>query len=156
MPSSQLHAFLQEQLSIGRALVQILESEAQALSLRDVEAIDRLAAEKQRLTGALAEHAQSMTQLFSKQDATGQNSVISAPSGNDPALNAIWEEARSVLAAAHDLNQANGKTVELSLNHVARTLRILTTGTDMPRSHVYSASGKVDAGINQSQRILTV
>ena len=156
MPSSQLHILLQEQLANGRALVQILESEARALSLRDVEAINRLAAEKQRLTSALVAHAQSMTRLLSKQDSTGRNSAISAPDGEDSALDAIWEETRSILARAHDLNQVNGKTVELSLNHVARTLRILTTGTDMPRDHVYSASGKVDAGINRSQRILTV
>lgn len=155
MRSSQLHTFLQEQLANGRALVQILESEAQALSVRDVDAIERLAAEKQRLTGTLVEQAQSMSLLLSKQDTDGKNPVVSAPDDSDALLGALWEETRSVLAAAHTLNQANGKTVELSLNHVARTLRILTTGTDTPRSHIYSASGKVDGGSNRSQRVVT-
>ncbi len=152
MPPSRLHALFQDQLANGRALVQLLESEAQALSLRDVDAIEGHTAEKQRLAGALAELARSVTELLPQQDPSELNSSID----NDPALKALWEETKSVLATAHALNQANGKTVGLSLNHVTRTLRVLTTGSDKPPNSVYSASGKVDAGAKRSRRVVKV
>lgn len=152
MPSSRLHTLLQDQLANGRALVQLLESEAQALSLRDIKAIEGYTAEKQRLAGALAELARSLTQLLAQPDPSGRNAAID----NDPVLKAAWEETKSVLATAHTLNQANGKTVGLSLNHVARTLRVLTTGSDKPQNPVYSASGRVDTGADRSRRVVTV
>ena len=151
MPSSRLHALFQDQLANGRTLVQLLESEAQALSLRDVEAIARHAAEKQRLAGALAGLAGSLARLLPQPDPTGRNSAIDS----DPALKALWEETQSVLATAHALNQTNGKIVELGLNHVARTLRVLTTGSEKLQNPVYSASGRVNTGIERSRRVVT-
>lgn len=152
MSASRLYALFQDQSTHAQALLQLLESEARALSLRDVEAIERHAAEKQRLAGTLAELARSVTQLLAQQDPTGRNSTIA----DDPELKAVWEETKSQLAAADTLNQANGKTVELSLNHVARTLRILTTGTDTPQPTLYSASGRMGTGDGRSRRVVTV
>jgi flagellar biosynthesis/type III secretory pathway chaperone len=144
--AQQLGALLQQQTQGAAQLLQILQSENDALVKRDVENIQRLSQQKSELSAALEQLAQQQHLLLQElglpNSAAGLNSFISSLTQNLAAqLRNKQQQLQSLLESCQRLNMVNGNIIAAN-RYSAETALAILRGQFGSNNLVYSAGGQ--------------
>lgn len=125
-----LHPWQPEaELAAWKQLVSTLIQEQVLLRDGDIETLTGLAEHKRNLVVALAPHIKARGTLLieNNQPSTdqGMETLIRASGNRQAAL--VWREIRETERMARDLNQINGRLINLRLAGVDQALNVLTS-----------------------------
>lgn len=124
----ELAADLQVELNTIKAFNEILQKEQCALIKGDIEDLDFLASEKQRLIEQLtkisAQRKHFLTYRGLKADTEGMKKLLSTE-GSYFELNKKWNELLELVAITNQLNKTNGTIISTRLQHTQRSLTAL-------------------------------
>lgn len=148
----QLEAILERQAHCSTELLQCLESERQALTAHDTDALELITRDKTRHTQALdeldARREQMVTGLDCGSGAEGMQRCLEM-FGSESHLADLWDRIIGNIRACRDNNIANGGILELGRLHVEQALAILRGSTAGPPA--YDAQGEVRSSLGQRE-----
>lgn len=139
-----------------KAVKQCIEDEKDALQNREVNKIQVLTLEKQKLLKLIEADIAERQQLLADQDLdvddAGMDALINSFSEKiAQALSKGWQQLISLHAEIQQLNQANGMIINKGLQQVDAMLSILQYNTEARTARTYNAKGR---SIAQSSRNL--
>lgn len=150
-PVSELHACLEEEIRLTGEFLAVLQDEAKVLEDGAAEAaLAETTARKNTLAEALAAAAErrnaALAALGFEADGAGLEAAAQAHSSLAAPRRQLLEAAEQ----ARNQNEANGRIIEVFLDHNQRTLEVLRrlTGT----GEIYDASGRKRAPTKGSSR----
>lgn len=121
-------ANLQAELDAIKAFNGILQKEQRTLINGDVEDLDFLASEKERLIEQLSSLNQQRNQFLSSHglltDAAGMKKLFSTDDSFSES-NKIWHELLELVTVTSQLNETNGTIINTRLQHTQRSLTAL-------------------------------
>lgn len=144
----QMGALLEQESQLCTRLLSALNAELEALKLRDTSALEHAVEDKQGCVSALELNEQALFQLLSHSgfsgDANGfQQFLDSLAASGDPCnIRNQWEILNGKIAQCRDLNQVNGRILNVSMANTQQVLNLLN-GRD-PVTSSYNHSGKAD------------
>ncbi len=148
MPSSaqQLHTIFQEQITAASQLIDALEEESNALTLRDIESIQNLSVLKNRLSLTLEELGKQQNEFLRQQQkndsADGLDAYIAEQEGRVAiVLEQQKTKLHAMLESCQTLNLVNGSIIAASKQSAETALAILR-GQLTTENLVYSAGGQ--------------
>ena len=125
---NEFAANLQAELDAIRAFNEILQKEQRTLVNGDVEDLDFLASEKERLIEQLSNLNQQRNQFLSSHglltDADGMKELFSTDDSYSES-NKIWHELLELVTVTSQLNKTNGTIINTRLQHTQRSLAAL-------------------------------
>ncbi|MFA7669920.1 MAG: flagellar protein FlgN [Burkholderiaceae bacterium] len=150
-PVAALQACLEKEIRLTGEFLAILQDEAGVLadgateaSLADTTTRKNAAADT--LVQAARERNASLDALGCEHDAPGLQSAAQS----HPVLSGLRQRLLDITAEARALNEANGRIIEVFLDHNQRTLDTLRRLTGV--GDIYDASGRTRAGNKGSGR----
>jgi flagella synthesis protein FlgN len=125
---NEFTANLQAELVAIKAFNGILQKEQRTLVNGDVEDLDFLASEKERLIEQLSSLNQQRNQFLSSHglltDADGMKKLFSTDDSYSES-NKIWHELLELVTVTSQLNETNGTIINTRLQHTQRSLTAL-------------------------------
>lgn len=125
---NEFTANLQAELVAIKAFNGILQKEQRTLVNGDVEDLDFLASEKERLIEQLSSLNQQRNQFLSSHglltDANGMKKLFSTDDSYSES-NKIWHELLELVTVTSQLNETNGTIINTRLQHTQRSLTAL-------------------------------
>lgn len=128
--SRQLCTLISEQTQSAGELFALLQKEYDALKENDVEAIENVAEQKNRIVDSIQQLGRQRQQLvqdygFSPGNASRTEFLGSFGSTTTEDLSRRWENLDIKIRECQDQNQVNGRLIEVSQQHVHRALSLL-------------------------------
>ncbi len=127
-PRKKFVTILQAELDTIKAFNRILQKEQHTLVNGDIEDLDYLASEKERLIEQLTNLNEQRNQLLSSlgllTDAEGMKKLLSTDSSPSKS-NKIWHDLLELVAVTNQLNKTNGTIINARLQHTQRSLAAL-------------------------------
>lgn len=127
-PRKKLVTILQAELDTIKAFNRVLQKEQHTLVNGDIEDLDYLASEKERLIEQLTNLNEQRNQLLSSlgllTDAEGMKKLLSTDSSPSKS-NKIWHDLLELVAVTNQLNKTNGTIINARLQHTQRSLAAL-------------------------------
>lgn len=115
------------ELNTIKAFNEILQKEQRALIMGNIEDLDFLASEKERVVGLLTsldeQRKQYLVSCGLVADADGMKKLFSNDSYSES--NKRWNELLELVAATNQLNETNGTLITTRLQHTQRSLAAL-------------------------------
>lgn len=142
------------ELGLWKQLVGTLIQEQVVLRDGNIETLTELAAHKRNLVVAIAPHIKTRGKLLidNNQPSTDQGmETLIRQSGNGQA-GLLWREIRETERMARDLNQINGRLINLRMGSVEQALNVLTGAAGGQK--LYNHGGQ--ASYNVPSRTMTV
>ncbi|MBP6019223.1 MAG: flagellar protein FlgN [Burkholderiaceae bacterium] len=141
----QLHACLNQEISLVKEFSQLLEQEAQLLiDAAPTEALTNNTAEKNRLADQIAawdeQRLTLLTELGYSPDKDGLNAAAAQHSELDATCQTLYQLADN----ARQLNDSNGQLISTFMAHNQQALDTLARLADP--GHLYDASGRSRPG----------
>ena len=141
----EFNANLQAELDAIRAFNEILQKEQRTLVSGDIEDLDFLASEKERLIEQLSNLNQQRNQFLSSHglltDADGMKKLFSIDDSYSES-NTIWHELLELVTVTSQLNDTNGTLINTRLQHTQRSLTALQSAAGNislygPKGHTF-------------------
>lgn len=144
----QLHACLNQEISLVKEFTQLLEQEAQLLlGAAPTQALSENTAEKNRLADQIAawdeQRLSLLTALGHSPDKDGLNAIAAQHSE----INATCQTLYELADGARQLNDSNGQLIKTFMTHNQQALDTLARLADP--GHLYDASGRSRPGSKQ-------
>ena len=142
---------LEEELLLLKSFIDILQREQQALTGGDIQLMLSLGDEKSRLATQLGlsserRSSQLATAGFSS-DRSGMeswlNQATTQSSSPLPSVRTWWSELLTLAAQARDLNETNGRLIDMHLQHNQQALNTLLSATN--QAMLYGPDGQAHA-----------
>ncbi len=139
-----------------KAVKLCMENEKEALKVRDIEQIQALTLEKQKLLKLIEADVSQRRELLTEQnlelDDEGMLALIGGfPEKVSASLSQGWQQLVSLHDDVKEINQANGMIINKGLQQVDAMLSILQYNTEARTARTYNAKGR---SIAQSSRDL--
>ncbi|MCY1346771.1 FlgN protein [compost metagenome] len=135
MHEMTLLQLLDEDIGAARRLLELIETEFQALGERDLARLENLLGEKQPLLAQLAQHGNQRSQIMASlqlgSDRAGLEALASR-SAEGAELLARSDELSALLEECQAANLRNGRVIRTSQTSVRSVLGILRGGGDTP------------------------
>lgn len=138
----RLHELLRTQYDCAGQLLSVLQSEAEALINRDLDLLQTLAAEKQRLTVHLDQSDADMQRLLQDHGYGNQRSNVTdciAWCDDSGQLLRGWNALMDRVARCQQQNRSNGVLLDSSRRHAQQVLSILRGSAPAP--DLYNPTG---------------
>lgn len=135
-----LQQLLAEELEHFGRFCFVLREEREALASQNTGSIESLVGEKERLYRRLSELASA------RQDILGTARPDEIRQGLqylDPNLAVTWDRLLLLVREAHELNQVNGRIIELQLHQNRQAFNLLKGAQDA--SELYTAAGQTQS-----------
>lgn len=146
-----LQTCLQEEARLMGEFLGVLRDEAQVLEDGATEAaLAETTTRKNEIADALADQANQRNTLLSELGCGTDGAGLKAAAEQYPALANIRDELLSFTEQAQTLNEANGRVIEVFLDHNQRTLDTLRRLVGV--GDIYDASGRKRSGNKGSGR----
>ncbi len=128
-PRKEFVVNLQAELDAIKAFNEILQKEQRTLVNGDIEDLDYLASEKERLIEQLTNLNEQRNQFLSTHglltDAEGMKKLFSTDENSYSEPNKIWHDLLELVAVTNRLNKTNGTIINTRLQHTQRSLTAL-------------------------------
>jgi len=148
---SDLHTCLKEEIRLMGEFLAALEDEAKVLEEGAAEAaLADTTARKNTLADTLAEQAARRNALLGALGCEPDAGGLRAAAELDPSLAGPRQQLLDTTTRAQALNEANGRIIEVFLDHNQRTLETLRRLTGV--GDIYDASGRKHSGNKGSSR----
>lgn len=119
---------LQLEQSTVRTFVETLQKEQDSLAEENMEDLDFLASEKERIVEQLTDFNEQRNQYLTSQELEtnpeGMKKLLSID-GEHGEISIIWNETIRLIDFAHQLNKTNGAIITARLQYAQRTLAAL-------------------------------
>lgn len=150
-PVVALQACLEKELRLMGEFLQILEEEAKVLEEGATEsALAETTTRKNAIADALATSAAERNAALSEMGLEADGPGLCAAADAHPTLAGLRRELLNATERAREQNEANGRIIEVFLEHNQRTLDTLRRLTGV--GDIYDASGKTRPGNKGSSR----
>jgi flagellar biosynthesis/type III secretory pathway chaperone len=148
---------LQRENEVVSRLHQLLKSEFDQLSRRDVDRIEETLEAKQTLMTELAQLSVSRCNILTNKgysaDKAGHDAFMEALDGAaGELLRQSWETLQEALAACQQQNQVNGQVLEASRRSAEQALSVLLGGNDIQPS-LYNDKGATQPSMRGNSHI---
>jgi len=148
---SNLQACLEEEIRLMGEFMQALQDEAKVLEEGAAEAeLARTTTLKNGLADSLAKQAESRNAILNEMGCERDGPGLQAAAQAHPELAPLHRQLRETTEQAQALNEANGRIIEVFLDHNQRTLETLRRLTGV--GDIYDASGRKRPGTKGSGR----
>jgi len=148
----QITAILKQQIDAASALQDLLSQERDALESRDLEAFDKIVANKQTLVSQLDDLERRRNALVKQAGYAGEPEKFDqylTAEDQDSSLTSQAEQLKSILSECFQLNRINAGMVELSYHYLNQSLAVLR-GTEGTQKNTYGPQGKaIESGDSQ-------
>ena len=121
----KLSELLDRQLGALQTVLDVLGRERDALSARDMEALERISAEKQECLAQAATYEQHRREL-APDPATMEHFA------EDPVIAERWAQLLDLTRVCRDQNEENGRIIRLQQRRVEKTLTLLRGSGGQP------------------------
>ena len=141
MPSNQLLQLFIDDIGTAQRLLELIDSEFQAMSERDLPRLEKILGEKLPLLGLLDQHGTTRSQLLAAQQLTADRKgleALASRSADGAELLARSDELNQLLESCRTANQRNGKVIRASQASLQSVLGILR-GSETP--NLYDSRG---------------
>jgi len=154
----QIAAILKQQIEAASDLQDLLTQERAALESRDLEAFDKIVAEKQTLVSQLDDLERTRNTLVTQAGYSGEPEKFDdylTAEDQGSRLTKQSEQLRSILSECFQLNRINAGMVELSYHYLNQSLAVLR-GTEGPQKDTYGPQGKTIESSDSQRTIAKV
>jgi len=139
-----------------KAVKRCIENEKEALKIRDINRIQTITLEKQKLLNQVEADINDRQELLTSQnleldDESMLALITSFPEKVSASLSQGWQQLISLHDDVKEINQANGMIINKGLQQVDAMLSILQYNTEARTARTYNAKGR---SIAQSSRDL--
>ncbi len=147
--AQQLQLCLEKYSKQAQQLMQLLQSEQQALQTDDQAALNELTQQKQHLLTDFLQADRSFVDIISKSNNPNHqtlNDVINdLDSPKQSQLTTLWKKLKQSIEETLNLNAINGIALSNRINAIRHTLSILTTGDANESIVSYDANGGLES-----------
>lgn len=149
MHDSTMLQLFKDDIGISEQLLELIDSEHQALGERDLDSLQHILNAKQPLLSQLAQHAQNRAQLLQGLQLSADLEGLQALAARSPLgteLLAKSDSLAQLLELCQTGNLRNGRLIRSSQTSTRSMLSVLS-GNETPS--LYDSSGSASRGVNQ-------
>ncbi|MFI8479443.1 flagella synthesis protein FlgN [Pseudomonas sp. NPDC078700] len=149
MQDSSMLQLFNDDIGISEQLLELIDSEHQALGERDLDSLQRILSAKQPLLSQLGQHAQQRAQMLQGLGLTADLEGLQALAASSPVGTELLEQSHKLsqqLEHCQSGNLRNGRLIRSNQTSTHSMLSILN-GNDTPS--LYDSSGSASRGLNQ-------
>ncbi|QYF92006.1 flagellar protein FlgN [Massilia sp. PAMC28688] len=145
------HTTLHDELALIDALIDLMKQEQQCLVAADTDTLASLTPVKTAHISQLAllagqRHAALAGAGLPGSEA-GMDSWLAAK--NEPAMQAVWQEALARMREAKELNRVNGMLINKQMTHNQNLITAMRTPADAADMGVYGPKGQTSSANNK-------
>ncbi|WP_339485893.1 flagella synthesis protein FlgN [Pseudomonas sp. EL_65y_Pfl2_R95] len=149
MQDSSMLQLFNNDIGISEQLLELIDSEHQALGERDLDSLQHILSAKQPLLSQLGQHAQQRAQLLNNLQLSADLAGLQALAARSPLGADLLEQSNKLsqlLESCQNGNLRNGRLIRSNQTSTRSMLSILN-GNDTPS--LYDSSGSASRGANQ-------